>query len=133
MFWVRFTVDTFPLSVQDHPALADTTCGGSSSRDRAEEVDALQTSAWWSQEQAGTEQGQAGVGQDESTPPLVPEGSLISLYVSEQAQNVKQFLFPPISSSVFFLKKPSSLSYQPSLHSCPKAQCVPKLKAPESM
>lgn len=70
MFWVRFTVDIFPFSVQDQPALADTTCDGSSSRDRAEEGDALQTSAWWSQEQAGTVQGQAGVGKDGSTPSL---------------------------------------------------------------
>lgn len=63
-------MDIFPLSEQDHPALADTTCDGSSSRDRAKEGDALQASAWWSQEQGGTVQGQAGVRQEGSTPSL---------------------------------------------------------------
>lgn len=51
MFCLRFTVDIFPLSEQDHPALADTSCDGSSSRGRAK--DALQGSAWCSQEQLG--------------------------------------------------------------------------------
>lgn len=38
MFWLRFTVDIFPLSEQDHPALADTSCDGSSSRGRAKDA-----------------------------------------------------------------------------------------------
>ena len=105
MFWVRFTVDIFPLSVQDHLALADTSCDFSSSRDRANEVAALQTSARWSQKQTRTVKGQAGVGQDGPTPFLIPEGRLISLYASEQAQDVKQLLLSPISPSVPFLQK----------------------------
>lgn len=38
MFWLRFRVDIFPLSEQDHPALADTSCDGSSSRGRAKDA-----------------------------------------------------------------------------------------------
>lgn len=105
MLWVRFTVDIFPLPVQDHLALADTSYDSSSSRDRANEVSALQTSAWWPQEQARTVKGQAGVGHDGPTPCLIPEERLISLYVLEQAQAVNQLLLSPVSSLVPFLKK----------------------------
>lgn len=124
----------FPLSVQDHLALADTSYGPSSSRDRANEVAVLQTSAWWPQEQARTVKGQADVGHDGPTPSLIPEERLPSLHASEQAQDANQLLLSPISSLVPFFQKISLLlSYQLSLHCCPSAQCVPKLKVPESM
>lgn len=128
MFWVRFTVDIFPLSEQDHPALADTTCDGCSSRDRAEEVDALQASAWWPQEQVS---GTSWSGAGRLHPiPHQREDFFLSMYLSKPRMLNSFSSLPFLHQS--FLKTPNSLSYQPSLPCCPKALCVPKLNSPES-
>lgn len=73
------------------------------------------------------------MGQDEPTPSLIPEGRLISVYASEQAQDVNQLLPSQLHHHSFHSKKTLYLfriSFPYTVVS--RLSVYLKLKAPES-
>lgn len=92
MFWVRFRVGFFPLSEQEHPALADTACAGS----RAETELRM---SWRSQEQAGTTYSRAGW-----VHPIPHQREFLFVYLSKP-RILNSFSSLPFLHQ-FFLKNP---------------------------